>query len=68
MQTPARATLLLMTLGCVIGCTGINDATGLEALRDPLTALTEGVVARDWDKTTSSTRDVLATWDAALGN
>lgn len=51
----------------LIGCVKIDDAAGLEAMRDPLVTVGHSVLRIGDDQLTSEFRNVVSVYQAALG-
>lgn len=60
---------MLTGLCCLISCAApqIDDAPGLAALRGPLVDVSREVLRVDDDALTMATRDLVSTYNAALG-
>ena len=67
MQNLAKATLTLIAMSSLIGCVEIDDATGLEALREPIVAVAESTIRIDDDQLTAEVRNLISIYSAALG-
>ena len=67
MQTLAKAMLTMTATLSLIGCVRIDDAAGLEALRDPLVTVGHSVLRIGDEKLTGEFRNVVSVYRAALG-